>query len=71
MHHDYLIEPVDLTTLTTHQLREREAQLMHAMTSPALSDAGYHWLAHHLMRTRIEINRRVLPSCAQIHSPSR
>lgn len=71
MHHDYLIEPVDLTTLTIHQLREREAQLMHAMTSPALSDTDYHWLAQQLMCTRIEIKRRVLPSYAQRHSPSR
>lgn len=60
MHHDYLIEPVDLTTLTIHQLREREAQLMHAMTSPVLSEADYHWLAHHLMRTRVEVNRRMI-----------
>lgn len=58
MHHDYLIEPVDLTTLSIHQLREREAQLMHAMTIPALSDADYHWLAQQLMCTRIEIKRR-------------
>lgn len=57
MHH-HLIHGTELSTLTIHELRELEWQIMHILASHALRDIEYRQLAQIIMAIRHELMRR-------------